>query len=90
VKVYNFDIYVPQELFDEIAGATSEDWANSYLHQATFDGERLVPRTNTGWEKMRDHRSFMLILNRRRIRLIEPPLFHERPENRRRPMGRAA
>lgn len=75
-----FNIYVPDDFYDEVAKATSEEWANSYLHEASLIENRLLPRTQTGWIAMCESKPFMWIIGSRQIRLLKPPLFHERPD----------
>lgn len=70
-----FEITVPDELYGEVADLLGEPWADSYLHGATVVEERILPRTETAWLRLKAERIFMEIIHVRGIRLIKPLPF---------------
>lgn len=67
-----FQLTVPQSLYDAVVKACEQGFADSYLFGALLIGNRLEPRTLTGWRKMRDRKDFMDLIKDLKIELVKP------------------
>lgn len=66
---------VDRELWDAMAKATSREFADSYLSGAEQTLAKLLPRTVTAWERLKQDRHAMLVLKRAGLTLVKPPPF---------------
>lgn len=71
----HFPITIDPAVYDEIADACGEDFARSYLTGAVLRDGKLLPRTQTGWEKMKAREDFVAVMAALKITLLKPPLF---------------
>lgn len=67
-----FLLTVPQELYDDVCDACGQPFADSYLFGAELHGRVLWPRTQIGWERMRDRRDFTDLMKRLGLILEKP------------------
>lgn len=74
-----FPVSVPYELYDAVADALGEEWADSYLYGAIAETQSVLPRTLTAWERMRDTSAFLAILAKQGRELLKPPRFNGTP-----------
>lgn len=65
-------ITIQRALYDAVCEAVNQDFADSYLTGAEMNGRKLTPRTLTGYQKMRDVRAFMDMLEKANIELVRP------------------
>lgn len=70
-----YPLSVPQDLYDDVCDACTQPFADSYLYGAEIRGRNLWPRTLTGWEKMRQSRDFMDVLEVTTLKLEKPTPF---------------
>ncbi|HYE38210.1 hypothetical protein [Methylocaldum sp.] len=71
-----FDITVPLEFYERaVAVLGSEGSADAYLHGARLKDGRLLPRTQTAWEFLRNHEGFRKLLVQEQVDLLKPPPF---------------
>lgn len=67
-----FKLTVPSALFDAVSARIGLGFAESYLTGATLNGAALLPRTLTGYERMRDRSDFRDLLRELNVSLVEP------------------
>lgn len=70
-----YRLTVSQDLYDATCAETDQPFADSYLFGSEQRGDRLFPRTVTGYLKMRDSRGFMQLLGHLKMTLIRPDPF---------------
>lgn len=84
----NLPLTVPYDLWEKVAAVASPEYADSYLSGAELHEGRLLPRTQTAWERLKDNWPVKELFRREKITLIKPPLFD--PMRSVQPMQRAA
>jgi hypothetical protein len=62
-------------LWEAVAEATDGRYADSYLSGADHHQDRLLPRTQTAWMRLKDNRFVMHVLTSMGVKLIKPPPF---------------
>ncbi len=68
---------LPAELYDAVSARIGQEFADSYLTGAVLDGRKLIPRTQTGYGRMRDTSAFMALLREVGIDLVKPEPLHK-------------
>lgn len=71
----NLALTVPYDLWEKIAGATSPEFADSYLSGAELHAGRLLPRTQTAWERLAQSWPAKEVFRQEKITVIKPPPF---------------
>lgn len=72
----NLPVTVSRELYDHIAGACGETFADSYLSGAELHQNILLPRTHKAWERLTESWAAKDVLRFLKITLREPPHFN--------------
>jgi hypothetical protein len=67
-----FGIDVPEDFYWSVEAACGGAFADSYLFGGEVHNGRFVPRTLTGWEKLRENFNFMKALESAGLTLIKP------------------
>ena len=80
-ELAHFPITVPFDLYEEVADTIRESFADSYLCGAYVRHDRLLPRTQTAWSRLKANAEFMAIIDRRGIQLMKPPPFEPKRED---------
>lgn len=70
-----FPVSVPMEFWKEIATVCGEPYADSYLYGAALHDGKLLPRTQTAWERLKAEHRVREVLAERGITLLKPPPF---------------
>ncbi len=70
-----FLLTVPQSLYDSVCDACGQPFADSYLYGADLRGRSLWPRTQIGWERMRERRDFMDLMRKLGLILEKPEAY---------------
>ncbi|WP_332657344.1 hypothetical protein [Brevundimonas sp.] len=68
-------ITVDLAFYEAIARATSEPFADSYLHGATLEDGKLLPRTQTAWSRLDSSWAAKGAMRRMGVVLLKPPPF---------------
>ena len=72
----NLPVTVSRELYDHMAGACGETFADSYLSGAELHQNILLPRTHKAWERITESWAAKDVLRFLKITLREPPHFN--------------
>jgi hypothetical protein len=72
----NLPVTVPRELYDHIAGACGESFADSYLSGGELHQNIFLPRTHKAWERITESWAAKDVLRFLKITLREPPYFN--------------
>ena len=66
---------VSYDLWEKVAAVTCPEYADSYLSGAEVHEGRLLPRTQTAWERLKDSYPVRELFRKEQIVMIKPPLF---------------
>ncbi len=69
---------VDYDFWQSMALETSPEFADSYLSGAEVFEGRLLPRTVTAWERLKDTWAATNLLDSRKIKLVKPPPYSPR------------
>ena len=67
-----FGIDVPEEFYWWVADNCGGSFADSYLFGGEVQGGKFMPRTLTGWERLKDNFTFMGILKKEGMTMVKP------------------
>lgn len=74
-----FPVSVPIDLYRDVEKIAGGEFADSYLYGAILHNDRLLPRTVTAWERLRDHPEIIAQLKRDGIELVKPEPYRGEP-----------
>jgi hypothetical protein len=75
-KLYpSLALTVDRDFWEKMAVATSVEYADSYLSGAELYNGRLLPRTVTAWERLKDSWAARKVLSDAGVSLIKPPPY---------------
>lgn len=71
----NLPVTVDYDFYLAVAHGTSEAFADSYLSGAELHEGRLLPRTQTAWERLKESYGAKEAMRKHQVTMIKPPLF---------------
>lgn len=71
----NLPLTVARDFWDRMADVCGGAYADSYLSGAFLRDGKLLPKTVTAWERLKDNAGAMHVVSSWPAALVKPPLF---------------